>query len=196
MSLTSKCHPGRRRRSIFNAATLQLRLTLPGSKQVVYDSGPITFAERTVYQLVGYTRGSSSLVNGALLVIDTVGTSSIVDSLLAQLKLVHAAPNTGAVNALIDGTVTFANVPYQSATSYEGVSSGPHTVTVETVSTPGAVIAAAQPPFVPATDTSLVVMGVPGAQTAVALSDDLPGTLGRARLRFVNAGGHGAGRSW
>jgi hypothetical protein len=173
----------------FNAATLQVRFTLPNSKQVIYDAGPLTFKERTVYQMVGYTRGSSTLVNGALLVIDTVGTSSIVDSLLAQLKLVHAAPNTSAINALIGGTVTFANVPYQSASSYEGVSSGPHTVTVETASAPGAVIASAQPPFVPATDTSLVIMGLPGAQTAVALSDtNLPGTLGRARLRFVNAG--------
>ena len=80
----------------FNAATLQVRFTLPGSKQVIYDAGPITFSERTAYQFVGYTRGSSTLVNGALLVIDTVGTSSIVDSLLAQVKLVHAAPNTSA----------------------------------------------------------------------------------------------------
>lgn len=173
----------------FNTATLQVRFTLPNSKQVIYDAGPITFADRAVYQIVGYTRGSSTLVNGALLVIDTVGTSSIVDSLLAQLKLVHAAPGTAAINALIDGAVTFANVPYQSASSYEGVSSGTHTVTVETASAPGAVIATAQPPFVPATDTSLVIMGLPGAQTAVALSDlNLPGTFGRARLRFVNAG--------
>jgi hypothetical protein len=173
----------------FNAATLQVRFTLPGSKQVIYDAGPIPFKERTVYQIVGYTRGSSALVNGALLVIDTAGTSSIVDSLLAQLKLVHAAPNTAPVNALIDGTVTFANVPYQSASLYEGVSSGPHTVTVEAASAPGAVIATAQPPFVPATDTSLLLMGLPGAQTAVVLSDkNLPGTVGRARLRVVNAG--------
>jgi hypothetical protein len=173
----------------FGAATLQVRFTLPNSKQVIYDAGPLTFKERTVYQMVGYTRGSSTLVNGALLVIDTVGTNSIVDSLLAQLKLVHAAPGTAAVNALIDGTVTFANVPYQSATSYEGVSSGTQTVTVETTTSPGAVIATAQPPLVPATDTSIVVIGVPGAQTAVALSDtNLPGIAGRARVRFVNAG--------
>ena len=84
---------------------------------------------------------SSALVNGALLVIDTVGTSSIVDSALAQFKLVHGAPGTGAVNALTEGTVTFANVPYQSASSYDAVASGPHTVTVEAAATPGAVIA-------------------------------------------------------
>jgi len=173
----------------FNAATLQVRFTLPGSKQVIYDAGPIKFNERTVYQLVGYTRGSSTLVNGALLVIDTAGTSSLVESLLAQVKLVHAAPNTGPVNALVDGAVTFANVPYQSASSYAGIASGAHTVTVEAASVPGAVIATARPPFQPATDTSLVLLGVPGAQTIAVLTDtNLPGAIGRARVRFVNAG--------
>ena len=173
----------------FNAATLQVRFTQPGNKQVIYDSGPITFTERTIYQIVGYSRGSSALVNGALLVIDTVGTSSIVDSLLAQLKLVHAAPGTGAVNALIEGTIVFANVPYQTASSYEAIASGPQAMTVEAAATPGAVIAAVQPPFVAATDTSVVVMGLPGVQRAIALTDtNLPPILGRARVRFVNAG--------
>ena len=120
---------------------------------------------------------------------DAVGTSSIVDSLLAQLKLVNAAPDTAAINALVDGVLTFANVPYQAASAYQGVPSGMHTVTVEAAATPGAVIASAQPTFAAATDTSIFVSGIPGAQTAVVLTDtNLPGTAGRARLRFVNAG--------
>jgi hypothetical protein len=50
------------------------------------------------------------------------------------------------------------------------------------------VIAQAQPPFAPATDTSIVVTGTPGSQTAVVLADsNLPGTAGSARVRFVNA---------
>ena len=172
-----------------NVATLQVRFTLPGSKQVIYDAGPVTFNDKTVYELAGYSRGSGTLVNGALLVVDSTGTSSIVDSLLAQVKLVHGAPGTGPVNAFTDGTVTFANVPYQAASIYDAVAAGPHTVTIEAASVPGAVIATAQPPFVAATDTSVVLMGLPGAQTAFALSDtNLPPPVGRARIRFVNAG--------
>ena len=39
-----------------------------------------------------------------------------------------------------------------------------------------------------ATDASVVVTGLPGAQSAFGLSDNnLPGTTGTARLRFVNA---------
>src|SRR5262249_50030638 len=141
------------------------------------------------YEIVGYSRGSGTLVNGALLAVDATGTGSIVDSMLAQLKLVHGAPGTGPVNAFTDSTVSFANVPYQSASIYDIVLSGPHTVTIEAASVPCAVIATAQPPFPAATDTSVVLMGLPGAQTAFVLSDlNLPPTIGRARIRFVNAG--------
>ena len=60
-------------------------------------------------------------------------------------------------------------------------------VTFETVAAPGALIASAQPTLAAATDTSIVVTGLPGAQTAVVLSDfNLPGTAGTARVRFVN----------
>jgi hypothetical protein len=173
----------------FTAGTLQVRFTVPGSKQVIYDTGPVTFNANATYEIAGYSRGSGTLVNGALFVVDATGTSSIVDSLLAQFKLVHGAPSTGPVNALTDGAVTFANVPYQSASIYDAVASGPHTVTIEAASVPGAVIATAQPPFAAATDASVVLMGLPGRQSAVALTDtNLPPTVGRARLRFVNAG--------
>ena len=173
----------------FNAATLQVRFTLPGSQQVIYDAGPITFNEKTTYAIAGYSRGSGTLVNGALFVVDTTGTSSIVDSLIAQIKLVHGAPNTGPVNAFTDGVVTFANVPYQSASIYAAVPSGSQTVTIEAASVPGAVIATAQPSLAGATDTSVVLVGLPGAQTVFAVNDlNLPPTIGRARIRFVNAG--------
>jgi len=175
--------------TLFNAATLQVRFTLPGSKEVIYDAGPIAFKANTSYEIAGYSRGSGTLVNGALFVVDSTGTSSIVDSLIAQLKLVHGAPNTGPVNAFTDGTVAFANVPYQGASIYDAVAAGTHTVTIEAASVPGAVIATAQPPFAGATDTSVVLMGVPGAWSAFALNDlNLPPTIGRARIRFVNAG--------
>jgi Domain of unknown function (DUF4397) len=126
-------------------------------------------------------------VNATLFTIDSGGTGNLINSKIAQFKLVHAAPGTAAINAFVDGTVALANIPYQGASSYETLSAGTHTVTVETVTAPGAVIASAQPPFPPSTDTSIVVTGAPGAQTAVVLSDNnLPGTTGSARVRFVN----------
>jgi hypothetical protein len=168
--------------------TLQVRLTLSNSKQVIYDSGAVPFAGGNAYSLIGYTKGSSTLVNAALLDVNVIGTGVLLNSALAQFKMIHAAPGTAAINALVDGAVALANIPYQSASSYVPVASGPHTVTVETTTSPGAAIATAQPPFASSTDTSIVVTGTLGAQTAVVLNDNnLPGTAGSARVRFVNA---------
>ena len=167
--------------------SLQLRLTLHNSKQVIYDAGTVTFGDRVSYTLVVYTKGSSTLVNATLLTMDTAGNGTLINSKIAQLKVVHAAPGTAAINAFVDGTVAFANIPYQNASSYETLAAGTHNVTFQTVTAPGAVIASAQPPFAPATDTSVVVTGSPGSQTAVVLTDDnLPGATGAARVRFVN----------
>jgi uncharacterized protein DUF4397 len=167
--------------------TLQVRMTLRNSKQVIYDAGTLTFNERTSYYMVAYTKGSSTLVNAALLNIDSTGSGSVVNSKIAQFKVIHAAPGTAAINAFVDGTVAFANVPYQGASSYSALAAGTHAVTFQTVTSPGAVIASAQPALAAATDTSIVVTGAPGAQTAVVLPDNnLPGTTGSARVRFVN----------
>jgi Domain of unknown function (DUF4397) len=172
---------------LFTSGTLQLRLTLPNSKQVIYDAGTLTFNQASSYWFVGYTKGSSTLLNGAVLALDETGSGSIVNSRIAQFKLIHAAPGTAAINALVDGSVALANVPYQGASGYEALSTGTHTVTIETVTSPGATIASAQPPFPAATDTSIVVTGTPGSQTAVVLADsNLPGATGSARVRFAN----------
>ncbi len=165
----------------------QVRFTLPNSKQVIYDAGTINFADKASYQLVAYTKGSGTLVSAALLNLDDVGAGAPVQSRLAQIKFVHTAPGTAAVNAFVDGATAFANLPYLGASSYETLAAGSHNVTVETVATPGAVIASAQPAFAPATDTTVVLTGPPGAQSAVVLADtNLPGTVGSARIRFVN----------
>jgi len=167
--------------------SLQLRLTLHNSKQVIYDAGTVPFINGVSYTLAVYTKGSSTLVNATLFTLDNTGTGALINSSIAQLKAVHAAPGTAAINVFVDGTVAFANIPYQGASSYEILNAGTHNVTVETVTAPGAVIASAQPSFSPATDTSVVVTGSPGAQTAIVLSDNnLPGTTGSARVRFVN----------
>ena len=170
-----------------SSGSMQLRLTLHNSKQVIYDAGTVTFNSTASYTLIVYTKGSSTLVNAVLQNDDSSGSGTLIDSKIAQLKAVHAAPGTAPINVFVDGSVAFANIPFQNASSYEVLNAGTHNVTVETVTAPGAVIASAQPPFSPSTDTSVVVTGTPGAQTALVLSDNnLPGTTGSARVRFVN----------
>ena len=171
----------------FAAGSYQVRATLPNSKQVIYDAGTVTFSERTVYYFFFYSKGSGTLVNAALLAQDTAGTGTLVNNKLAQFKMIHAAPGTDPINAQYDGTPAFSGIPYANASSYTQLPAGAHTVTVEATTAPGAPIASLQQSFGAATDTSIVVAGLPGAQMAFALPDNnLPGTAGTARLRFVN----------
>jgi hypothetical protein len=173
--------------AILASGSYQVRYTLRNSKQVIYDAGTLTFASGSDYYMVAYTTGSGTLVNGAVLQLDTTGSGALANSTISQFKMVHAAPGTAAINAFVNGAVAFANVPYQGITSYATLAAGTQTLTAETVTSPGAVIASAQPAFAASTDTSVAVTGLPGAQTMVVLSDNnLPGTTGSARVRFVN----------
>jgi len=166
--------------------SFQIRFTLANSKQVIYDAGQLPFVNQGSYQMIAYTKGSGTLVNAALMNVDSSGAAAIVNSKIAQLKMVAAAPGTAVINTFVDSVVAFANVPYQGASSYSVFAAGTHNVTAESAATPGAVIASAQPPFAPATDTSFVVTGTPGAQTALVLNDNnLPGAANGARVRFV-----------
>ena len=167
--------------------TYQVRFTLHNSKQVIYDAGTLTFANGITYWFVAYSNGSGTLVNAALFLVDTNGTGALANSKISEFKLVQAAPLTGSVNARVNGTVAFSNVPYQAFTSYTLAGTGTQTVTIEAAATPGAVLASAQPPFDPASDTSIVFTGLPGAQTALVFADNnIPGSIGNARMRVVN----------
>lgn len=173
---------------LLNSGTFSIRLTALGSKIVLYDSGPVTFAAAATYQLFIYTKSSSSLLNAMLLTSGGTGAGSVINSTIAQFKLTHVAPGTGPVNAFVESLLIFANLPYLTATSYALVPTGSRAVTIALSSLPGVPLTTVTPAFSPATDTSVVLTGPPGAQTAFALADNnSPGPVGTASVRFVNA---------
>jgi Domain of unknown function (DUF4397) len=172
----------------FPAGQYQLRMTIYGTKTVIYDSGSITFQEQTASDLIIYSRGSEVLTNA--LFNDSVGAGQqmVANSLLARYKVVNAAFQTGPVNALRNGIVNVSNLAYATASIYNIVFSGAATVTFEANSAPGATIASLANTFIPATDQSIFVSGFAGSTSAVALNDNnLPPASGATSVRFVNA---------
>jgi hypothetical protein len=171
----------------FSAGQYQLRMTIYGTKVVIYDSGPLTFHEQTATDLIIYSRGSQVLAN--VLLNDSVGAGQqvVANSLLARFKVVNGAFQTGAVNQLLNGVATVANLTYQTASSYKIIPAGAGTVTFEASSAPGATIASLANTFIPATDQSIFVTGFAGSTVAVALKDNnLPPPSSIATVRFVN----------
>jgi len=127
--------------TLLNGGTFSVRFTAIGSKIVLYDSGPITFENAATYQIFMYTKGSSTLLNGMLFTVGGTGPGTVINSKIAQFKLVQVAPGTPQINA-----------------------------------------------YSPATDTSVIVTGFPGTQTAFALQDNnTPPPAGTASVRFINA---------
>ena len=172
----------------FGSGQYQLRLTVAGTKVVIYDSGPLTFQEQTATDLVIYSRGSAVLANVVLNDSDGAGQQLVANNRLARLKVVNGAFQTGPVNQLLDGNAKVSNLAYQTASLYQIVAAGAGTVTFEASAAPGATIASLANPFPGATDQSVFVTGFAGATSAVALLDNnLPPPSGAASIRYVNA---------
>ncbi len=167
---------------------LQLRVTPAGSKEVIFDSPPHVYSERASFQIVVYTRGSSTLANVALLNIDGAGSGSILNSLLSQYKVINASTVGSALNVFFDGILKLSNIPFTGSTGYQRTTAAQHTLSVQATATPGATLLSFSPTLVPAMDASIILEGPAGALTATVLSDNnLPPGTGNARVRVVNA---------
>ena len=171
-----------------DAGSMELRVTPTASKQVIYDSTAQTFVERAQIEAVVYSRGSSSLVNVALLKIDDRGTGSIANSNLARFKAVNGSSVGSPLNVFVDGDLALSNIPYAAASTYATVAAGTRSLTVEATATPGATLLSLAPTFAPATDSTITLTGPAGALTATVFNDaNSPPKPGRARVRVVNS---------
>ena len=166
----------------------ELRLTTNGTKEVIYDTGVIDFGDKTIVQAAAFGKGSSKLVNVAVLNIDAQGTGQVYENRLAEFKLVNGSSVGSPLNVFVDGVLTLANVPFAGVSNYQKTSTGSRNISIESAATPGASLLALTSDLASATDTSIVVSGPSGALRALVLTDNnLPSAAGRARVRFVNA---------
>jgi len=178
--------------SIFVPVTVdsnsELRVTISGSKEVIYDAEVGTFADKSLAEVVVFGKGSAKLVNAAVLLIDSNGTGQVFDSTLAEFKVLNGTSLGAPLNVFVDGTLVLANVPFGGVSNYQKVAAGTRVITVQSAATPGATLLTVVATLEPATDTSIAVSGPAGALRSLVLTDNnLPSAAGRARVRFVNA---------
>jgi len=166
----------------------ELRVTVGGSKEVIYDAHVGAFADKSLAEAIIFGKGSAKLVNTALLNIDSIGTGQVIDSTLAEFKVLNGSSLGAPLNVFVDGALALANVPFGGVSGYEKVTTGSRTITVQSTTTPGATLLTVVADLAPATDTSIAVSGPAGALRSLVLSDNnLPSAINRARVRFVNA---------
>ena len=169
----------------FAPGTYQIQITEQGTKTVIFDSGGTVLQQNIALTLIAYTRGSSSLVNAA--VIESRAGGTVLDTIFAGTKAINAASGVASVDLLFGTFEEIAGVAFASASPYNLVPRGPTTLNFEASGTPGTTIASVPATLVPATDSSTFVTGPPGALQAYVLTDlNMPPSGGNARLRFVN----------
>jgi len=168
--------------------TFEIRITPAGTKDVVYDAAPQTFAEHSGATIVAFSKGSGKLVDVVLLRNDDAGSGGLIDSTLTQYKVVNASLVPSALNVLVDGSLQLSNIPYTGVSNYQRTSAGQHTFSFEATTTPGASLLTLVQTLTAATDTSIVLTGTAGALIPLVLRDNnLPPPVATANIRFVNA---------
>jgi len=172
----------------YDSGQYQLRLTVAGTKVIVYDSGTLTFNAQTATDLIMYSRGSAILPNVLLNDSDGAGLQRIANSLLARIKVVNGAFQTGPVDQLLNDKAIVSNLAYNTASLYNLIPAGAGTVTFQATAAPGATIATLANTFAGATDQTVFITGSAGSTKAVALLDNnLPPGSSAAAIRYVNA---------
>ena len=167
---------------------VEMRITVAGSKEVIYDAMVPTFADKSLAQVIVFGKGSARLVNAAVLNLDDTGTGLVADSTLSEIKVLNGTSLGAPLNVFVDGNLTLANIPFGGVSNYEPVPTGTRTITVQSAATPGATLLTVETTLASATDTSIAVSGSAGALRSLVLTDNnLPSAIGRARVRFVNA---------
>ena len=173
---------------IVKGTTFEIRITLAGTKDVIYDGAAQTFAEHSGASVVAFSKGSGKLVDVVLLRNDDAGSGALVESVLTQYKMVNASLAPSALNVLVDGSLQLSNIPYTGVSNYQRTNAGSHNFSIEATTTPGASLLNLITSLAAATDTSIVLTGTSGALNALVLQDNnLPPPAATANIRIVNS---------
>jgi hypothetical protein len=170
-----------------SAGDYQVRATVAGSKDVVFDSGRITFGAGQVFTMYLYTSGSARLLQGAMVPQDVGANPTFYRGERARARLVHAAADQPTLSAIVTPGGTISGVTANSGSAYSDFSSGSRSVRVEGAFTPGAALASASFTFAPATDYSLIASNHTGSLSLISFADStVAPQQARVRARFVN----------
>ncbi len=173
--------------SEFSADTYILRLTVSGTKDVVYESDPIIMANRDTLSLVAYSSGSQRMTAAARLAHDAAGAITLLPSKVTRIRVANAVANT-PIDVLVDGTSQATNVAAAALSPGINVTPGSRAIRVDATATPGTALVTSPLNFVPGRDYTVLAMG---SGTSATLTQFLDTTLSvtattRVRVRVIN----------
>jgi hypothetical protein len=176
------------------AADYRIRVTGAGDPDqvVIYDSGAITLADGDDLTIVAVT----NTVVGApeqpisLVALNGAGSLELLTSdTPTQLQAVHASPDAGLVDIVVDGGVA-ASIDFTQATGYLQVPAGTYNIAVNPAGSDESAIGPVDLPLAPGIRHDVVAVGsaVGGTLEPLILTDDPRRVATEAKVRIV----HGA----
>ena len=168
--------------------TFHITYTTAGTKDILFQSNALVFAEGAKPTLGVFPAVGGKLVNAVLLTPGTDGTSTFMPNPFARLKAVNAVPDSTALTFKADGATLLSNVPFMGSSSYVTTATGAHTLQVEASNVPGTALTTLSRSLDPAHDYSMVALNTLGQIRLVTFTDDntVP-VAGFAKVRFANA---------
>ena len=123
----------------FPEGSYRTRITVAGTKSIVYDSGVYALAAHSVANAIIYTRGSSLLVN--VMLLDTAGGTVFADNTLSSLKAMNMSPGMANVDLLVGTVPLLTGLAFGVPSNYTYFPSATQTFAFQASATPGAIIA-------------------------------------------------------
>ncbi len=166
----------------------QLVLTTAGTKDIVFEGVKQRFAASTSFTLVATagksTKQASSVV---MLTYGESGTATTMPNQRARLRALHASPDGALLAFRNAGTTMFSNVPYKGNSSYVTSVSGSRVLDIVAFGASASPVASGTFSLSGGEDYTLVAVNRAASIELLKLDDNnLPSTLSKARVRFVN----------
>jgi hypothetical protein len=173
--------------SEFNADTYIVRLTVTGTKSVVYESDPIVMASREMLSLMAYSSGSNRMVTVAKLSHAADGAVTLMPSKVASVRVANALSGT-PIDVLVDGTSQGTNIAQAALSNPITVQSGSRTIRVDATATTGTPLVSTPFNFTAGRDYTVLAMGSGTAATLTQILDNTLSANGatRIRMRVIN----------
>ena len=167
-----------------DAGSRVITFTLAGTKDVVYRSSPLDFAERERATIAVYPARGGRLVNAALL---RESGGSVLANPLARVRLVNGIP-ASTLDLKAGGAALQSAVAYSQAGAYVETASGARSLQVEATNVPGTALASLAATLEGGRDHSALAWGSLSQPRLLLLADDntVPAAAS-IRLRLVNA---------
>jgi hypothetical protein len=169
------------------AGGYEARITAPGAKTPVFDSGTIQLVAGSNLTIVAVDATGFSPVELVVLTGDAAKPSFEVLDTRAFLRVVHASSNAPAVDVLLDGTPVLEDVSFGQASGYLAVDSGTRRIQIDPTGTTMPVIDVAPTISAGLAYTILAVDLVAKIKPLLLEDDGTPPAEGAVKVRLVHA---------